>query len=360
MTAATRAACFSNKRNSAGMHPDSCDDDRDEEWEDDPPGFDDYLSQCLETIESSQVPSQSQSVSASQETVVTGGDEETGETSQPIDRVTEADAISATGCVIDPCLQELDPKPDIEKLLHIFDDRFFEGALCRHGVSVIWSKHMTLSAGMCQFFPKTKRCIIKISIPLVREAERKNRVETLLHEMIHAHLFVTGQQDGHEEHGPLFTNHMARINTLGKCYITLRHTFDVKWRVWQCDGSCSNKPPHFGRLKRSSDRAPGPEDHWFQKHQETCGGVFQKVTNSRVETANPARSNKKGKKAKATAPPAGLRDIRNYYPVVGRSVHSPKRPAKSKDFPKPKVRTGSSPKSSCDKEAVEPEIITLD
>ena len=40
-------------------------------------------------------------------------------------------------------------------------------------------------------------------------------METLLHEMIHAYLFVTDGNDDHDGHGPAFHTHMHRINKAG-------------------------------------------------------------------------------------------------------------------------------------------------
>ena len=51
-----------------------------------------------------------------------------------------------------------------------------------------------------------------ISIPLLKLRPRKDLVETLLHEMIHAYLFVTDNNDNHDGHGPEFHKHMYRIN----------------------------------------------------------------------------------------------------------------------------------------------------
>ncbi len=51
-----------------------------------------------------------------------------------------------------------------------------------------------------------------ISIPLLKLRPRKDMVETLLHEMIHAYLFVTDNNDDHDGHGPEFHKHMYRIN----------------------------------------------------------------------------------------------------------------------------------------------------
>lgn len=46
--------------------------------------------------------------------------------------------------------------------------------------------------------------------------------QTLLHEMIHAYLFVTNNDKDREGHGPEFCKHMHRINRLTGANITVR------------------------------------------------------------------------------------------------------------------------------------------
>lgn len=55
-------------------------------------------------------------------------------------------------------------------------------------------------------------CSITLSEPLLKLRPRKDLVETLLHEMIHAYLFVTNNNQDRDGHGPEFHKHMYRIN----------------------------------------------------------------------------------------------------------------------------------------------------
>ena len=50
-------------------------------------------------------------------------------------------------------------------------------------------------------------------------------VETLLHEMIHAYLFVTDGNDDHDGHGSAFHEHMYRINKETGTKISVYHNF---------------------------------------------------------------------------------------------------------------------------------------
>lgn len=66
---------------------------------------------------------------------------------------------------------------------------------------------------------------IRLSLPLLKLRPRRDLVETLLHEMIHAYLFVTDGDDDHDGHGPAFHEHMYRINREAGTKISVYHTF---------------------------------------------------------------------------------------------------------------------------------------
>ncbi|KIH52657.1 hypothetical protein ANCDUO_17238, partial [Ancylostoma duodenale] len=44
-----------------------------------------------------------------------------------------------------------------------------------------------------------------------------------------------------------------------------------------CDGPCRDRKPFYGYVKRSSNRAPGPNDLWWNSHKASCNGTFQKI-----------------------------------------------------------------------------------
>ena len=50
-----------------------------------------------------------------------------------------------------------------------------------------------------------------------------------------------------------------------------------KQHWWKCNGPCQKRPPFYGMVKRSMNRAPGPYDRWFAEHQANCGGTYTKV-----------------------------------------------------------------------------------
>uniref|UniRef100_A0A7I5ECE1 Protein with SprT-like domain at the N terminus n=1 Tax=Haemonchus contortus TaxID=6289 RepID=A0A7I5ECE1_HAECO len=182
--------------------------------------------------------------------------------------------------VVDPSLELSDPCPDIHVLFVDFNDRFFEGTLAQ--CEVKWSPRMFSCAGVCSYEGRSGMCSIRLSLPLLKLRPRKDLIETLLHEMIHAFLFVTQRNRDRDGHGPEFQYHMYRINQMANTNITIYHSFHdevnvYKQHIWRCDGPCRERRPFFGYVKRSSNRAPGPNDLWWNSHKANCNGTFIKI-----------------------------------------------------------------------------------
>uniref|UniRef100_A0A8C4NB54 DNA-dependent metalloprotease SPRTN n=1 Tax=Eptatretus burgeri TaxID=7764 RepID=A0A8C4NB54_EPTBU len=121
--------------------------------------------------------------------------------------------------LIDASWEMADPNPDVRALFMQFNDLYFWGKLA--GVEVKWSTRMTLCAGLCCYEGRGGLCCIKLSEPLLKLRPRKDLVETLLHEMIHALLFVTQNNRDRDGHGPEFCSHMHRINSRSGTNITV-------------------------------------------------------------------------------------------------------------------------------------------
>uniref|UniRef100_A0A5S6QN91 SprT-like domain-containing protein n=1 Tax=Trichuris muris TaxID=70415 RepID=A0A5S6QN91_TRIMR len=177
-------------------------------------------------------------------------------------------------------LEVADPNPDVHALFCQFDAAYFWGRLA--ACEVRWSSRMTLCAGQCHYEYPKGLCSIRLSKPLLQYRSRKDLVETLLHEMIHAYLFVTCNNRDRDGHGPEFQKHMHRINKAAKTNITVYHSFHnevnfhhTHW--WRCNGPCQLRRPFYGWVKRAMNRAPGPNDYWWNEHMRTCGGTFVKV-----------------------------------------------------------------------------------
>uniref|UniRef100_A0A6I8PQ39 DNA-dependent metalloprotease SPRTN n=2 Tax=Ornithorhynchus anatinus TaxID=9258 RepID=A0A6I8PQ39_ORNAN len=182
--------------------------------------------------------------------------------------------------LVDASWELLDPTPDLRALFLLFNDRYFWGRL--EAVEVKWSLRMTLCAGVCSYEGRGGMCSIRLSEPLLKLRPRKDLVETLLHEMIHAYLFVTHNNKDREGHGPEFCKHMHRINRLTGANVTIYHSFhdevdQYRQHWWRCDGPCRNRNPYFGYVKRATNRAPSAQDFWWEEHRRTCGGSYVKI-----------------------------------------------------------------------------------
>ncbi|CAF0850824.1 unnamed protein product, partial [Didymodactylos carnosus] len=162
---------------------------------------------------------------------------------------------SATMSVIDRQWELIDPTPKIQELFVQFNQQFFYDQL--GAVYVEWSKRMTSCAGICYYERRGHHCRIALSEPLLKLRPRKDLVQTLLHEMIHAYLFVT------------------KNNRVYHNFIEEFHHLRQHW--WRCNGKCQQWAPYFGYVKRAMNRAPSKNDFWFATHQERCGGEFIKV-----------------------------------------------------------------------------------
>lgn len=53
------------------------------------------------------------------------------------------------------------------------------------------------------------------------------------------------------------------------------HLYQTHW--WRCNGPCTKRKPHFGIVRRPTNRAPGPSDYWWNDHKRKCGGTFIKI-----------------------------------------------------------------------------------
>ncbi|XP_061756933.1 DNA-dependent metalloprotease SPRTN [Nerophis ophidion] len=225
--------------------------------------------------------------------------------------------------IVDPSWETLDPTPDVRAMFLQFNSRFFWGKL--NGVEVKWSPRMTLCAGVCSYEGRGGLCSIRLSEPLLKLRPRKDLVETLLHEMIHALLFVTHNNRDRDGHGPEFCKHMKRINMDSGTNITVYHSFNDEVDVyrqhwWRCNGPCQKRKPYFGYVKRAMNRAPSSVDPWWGDHQRTCGGTYIKVKEPEGYGKNKSKKEaKQDRKTPAKEKPSGFvsQDIRDIIPFSG-------------------------------------------
>ncbi|KAL3873106.1 hypothetical protein ACJMK2_036263 [Sinanodonta woodiana] len=205
--------------------------------------------------------------------------------------------------IVDPSWELTDPNPDIRALFLQFNTRFFWGRLS--GIEVKWSPRMTLCAGLCVYEGRGGLCSVRLSLPLLKLRPRKDLVETLLHEMIHAYLFVTDNNKDHDGHGPEFHKHMYRINKESGTGISVYHSFhdevdEYRQHWWRCNGSCQKRPPFFGYVRRAMNRPPSNRDTWWKDHERSCHGTFIKI--KEPENYGKKKGEKKEEKDKDSKP----------------------------------------------------------
>lgn len=186
------------------------------------------------------------------------------------------------------------PFESVHDLFQEFNQRHFDCKL--DGTVVEWSNRMTLCAGICYLKREAHSakpfCIIRLSARLLQFRPFEDTISTLLHEMIHAHLWMNPSAQSvdivndHSAHGPDFLAWAQRINRLEQhrnVNITVFHSFHDQVRhcqrhVWKCNGPCQWTPPYYGHVRRAMNRPPQSADWWFASHQKSCGGVFTKVS----------------------------------------------------------------------------------
>jgi len=193
--------------------------------------------------------------------------------------------------------KRMEPNPkvqnaNIHELFAFYNIAFFGGAL-ESNCLLEWSTKMTLCAGICYCENMDKKsgkglfCTVRLSKPLLLYRTLDDLLETLLHEMIHAWLFLTKDKhtrnDGVDGHGPDFIEKMVEINGVTGLKLSVYHSFHdevdrCQEHVWLCDGKvCPKKPPYYGVVKRARNMPPGPQDWWFAQHAKDCGGTYIKV-----------------------------------------------------------------------------------
>eukprot|EP00268_Persea_americana_P067840 TRINITY_DN9383_c0_g1_i5.p1 TRINITY_DN9383_c0_g1~~TRINITY_DN9383_c0_g1_i5.p1 ORF type:complete len:551 (-),score=97.29 TRINITY_DN9383_c0_g1_i5:142-1794(-) len=242
----------------------------------------------------------------------------------------------------------LDPHPDIHDLFRHYNTLYFDDAL---GPCLLtWSsKRMTLCAGVCHY-EIGGGCEIRLSEPLLKFRSSADVKNTLLHEMIHAYLWITNNNKDHSDHGLSFQKLMNKINSSsvmdhqrpdGGYNITIFHSFHDEvnsYRVhhWVCQ-SCGDL------IKRAMNREPSPSDcivkaarsefcgysscHWHI-HKMSCGGEYKKIAeppgykdNRKRSKGNlgcdgaSAQKRHKGVKVKNESDVHKLNTLENFYPT---------------------------------------------
>lgn len=190
---------------------------------------------------------------------------------------------------------------NIYEYYEIYNQLYFENLLST--VTLKWSKRMTSCAGTFQVSKNIPE--IHLSEPLLKYRSIKEIRETLLHEMIHAYIFVKNLDisDDLSGHGKHFKDKMNQINKETGLNITIYHSFHNEVNlyskyIWRCNGPCRHKPPYFGFVRRQMNRPPQKADKWFDSHQKSCGGTFIRISPTDEELEKSKKIKKKDKKTK--------------------------------------------------------------
>uniref|UniRef100_A0A336MNS3 CSON002501 protein n=1 Tax=Culicoides sonorensis TaxID=179676 RepID=A0A336MNS3_CULSO len=201
--------------------------------------------------------------------------------------------LNRTENLVHPDWEVIDPNPDIKKLKIDLDFKFFEGRL--KNVEVIWSSRLFRASGVCHCRRYSRifgeSCLIRLSELLLKFRSRKEIIETLLHEMIHAYLFFKKIPDNH---GYYFHYYANKINSLAGTNIQVYHQFidEVKFYeryIFRCDGICQLMKPCI--VKRFYDNPPSSQTPWVKKHREWCDGVFVKIKEPKPQPQAKRKSN---------------------------------------------------------------------
>lgn len=216
--------------------------------------------------------------------------------------------------------------PELHTLFAFYDQTFFEGKLSN--VNISWSKRMTRCAGTCDYDWADGSCDVKLSEPLLIFQPIASMLNTLLHEMIHAYLFIHEAHDWYDSHAGLFETFMNKINRSNLKHdpyrpeegynVTTTHDYygevDFYLRhIWVCN-RCgeevkrpNNRPPSF---KECGGYCKGMEEHevvccdrgacLHHSHEDRCGGRFVKMK-VRIEGPEGEEEKKEAKRSKTKA-----------------------------------------------------------
>mmetsp|Transcript_28066 Transcript_28066/g.39196 ORF Transcript_28066/g.39196 Transcript_28066/m.39196 type:complete len:273 (+) Transcript_28066:56-874(+) len=202
---------------------------------------------------------------------------------------------------------------DIHDLFNVYDRVYFSSALTNAGVEIKWgSKMMTKCAGMCEYKGRTGSIQIRLSPSLLQYRSNDDVKDTLLHEMIHAYLFLDHTETDRDGHGVHFHRHMDRINSIrnpsdpyrpfGGYRITVFHSFINEVRhfqthMWKCEKChhvirrAMNRPPSekdcrayrkdlsgWTLSKDSPRNRCGDRRCYVHNHIRMCGGAYKRLT----------------------------------------------------------------------------------
>ncbi|XP_037049005.1 sprT-like domain-containing protein Spartan [Bradysia coprophila] len=201
--------------------------------------------------------------------------------------------------IVDRSLELTDPTPNLQHLFASLDTGHFAGLLTKNHVEVKWVTTDVNYTGICfTYEPREqtdeKRIVIELNEQLLKFRTRRDLVETLLHEMIHAFLSI---KDSCDDHGPNFLKEMDRINAETGATVSIHHNHHNEValynnRLWRCNGICRKRSPQFGLIRIETGSLVDFEDQWWWSyHLKNCGGNFELVPVPEVHRVHLAQQN---------------------------------------------------------------------
>lgn len=194
-----------------------------------------------------------------------------------------------------------DSCPEIHDLFSHYNSLYFDNALS--ACTVYWSdSRIARSAGMCCFVEQG-RCEIRLSEPLLKSRSTADLKNTLLHEMVHAYLYVKYNKKDHGYHGPSFADAVNAINSSSKedlqkpnggYNVTFSHDFSKglhshgvgQWICTSCgdmiEGPSNKKPSAADCIEKMAhdNSCDNSSCHWH-RHKILCSGSYEKLTGKR-------------------------------------------------------------------------------
>lgn len=110
---------------------------------------------------------------------------------------------------------------ELERMFDYYNDVCFEGKLLRPEIRLNRRKR-SMGLTVLRTDPVTHRRSVHIEISVLNDLPREEYADTLVHEMIHYHIFSNNLKDD-ATHGTLFRKIMQRINTRCGVKVTLRY-----------------------------------------------------------------------------------------------------------------------------------------
>ncbi|XP_055296873.1 DNA-dependent metalloprotease SPRTN-like [Sitodiplosis mosellana] len=184
-----------------------------------------------------------------------------------------------------PCWELLQPNPDIHEMFDEYNNLFFGGIL-NFRVVLDWHSlpgNAATNAGATKPPENVRngRMSISLNKNLLVVRSRRETIEILLHEMIHAYLIHIKKEDRPpNHHGPNFQAKMNAIRAQTGLNITINHDFTEttvdKYYKWRCLGNCRNMAPYFGFIwVKGKTREPSQRDlMWINREQ--CDHQFER------------------------------------------------------------------------------------